>query len=391
VRRVLSDTKTFIKGVDYTSQFSVFFGEGLVTSNGERHKADRSCFGKYFIRSNVSKYMKMANERVVELMESSITPGKPQNIEEFFAILSLRVFMSFSTNTDYRNDPAKEKEICHLVANASWATGRMITLGLPIWDIFPPTRIMKKCRSALCKEIKILLENRRASMQRGEDVDVDDCLSTMITNNLSDVDVADHMVTLIAAGHDTTAFFSAYMCMILAQHQDCQDILRKEIFDQLGTRTEITADDVTEMKYLQKVMQETLRLYAIIPCVSRASTEEVHVKEANVTIPKGSNVLIPMFLINRDPEIWDNPTEFRPDRFEGKGNEFTSAKNGFFPFGYGSRTCIGNVLAQMESAVFLCQILRKYRIDEEPGFKPAIFAGISLTTSNGINVILNPL
>jgi hypothetical protein len=151
VRRVLSDTKTFVKGIDYTSQFAVLFGEGLVTSNGERHKADRSCFGKYFIRSNISKYMKMANERVVELMESSVTPGKPQNIEEFFAILSLRVFMSFSTSTDYRDNPEKEKEICHLVANASWATGRMITLGLPVWDIFPPTKIIKNCRRGLCK------------------------------------------------------------------------------------------------------------------------------------------------------------------------------------------------------------------------------------------------
>ena len=78
-------------------------------------------------------------------------------------------------------------------------------------------------------------------------------------------------------------------------------------------------------------------------------------------------------------------------RFSGQGNEFTSAKSGFFPFGYGARTCIGNTFAQMESAVFICQILRKYRLVQEPGFKPAIFAGISLTTSNGINVILKDL
>jgi len=104
-----------------------------------------------------------------------------------------------------------------------------------------------------------------------------------------------------------------------------------------------------------------------------------------------SNLLIPMFLINRDPDLWDKPAEFNPDRFEGKGNEFTSAKLGFFPFGYGSRTCIGNTLAQLESAVFICQILKRYRLVKVPDFKPAIFAGISLTTSNGINVILKDL
>ena len=152
----------------------------------------------------------------------------------------------------------------------------------------------------------------------------------------------------------------------------------------------ITGDDVGEMKYMQKVMQETLRLYSIIPCVSRLCTYEVHIKEANVTIPAGSNLLIPMFLINRDPELWESPSAFNPERFEGRGNEFTSAKNGYFPFGYGSRTCIGNTLAQYESAVFMAQLLLRFKIEPEPGFKPAIFAGISLTTSNGINVRLVP-
>lgn len=132
------------------------------------------------------------------------------------------------------------------------------------------------------------------------------------------------------------------------------------------------------------------RLYSIIPAVTRVATEEVHIKEANVTIPKGATVMIPMFLINRDPELWDKPAEFNPDRFEGKG-DFTSAKNGFFPFGYGARTCIGNTLAQMESGVFICHLLMKFRIKAEPGFKPAIMSGISLTTSNGINVILENL
>ena len=69
VRRVLSDTKTFVKGSDYTSQFSVAFGTGLVTSNGEKHKSDRACFGKYFIRSNIAKYMSRVNDITVRVSE----------------------------------------------------------------------------------------------------------------------------------------------------------------------------------------------------------------------------------------------------------------------------------------------------------------------------------
>ena len=95
VRRILSDTKAFVKGVDYTNQFSVAFGEGLVTSNGEKHKKDRATFGKYFVRSNICKYMATVNAKTRGAMASMLSPGV-HNIEHFFALLSLRVFMAFS-------------------------------------------------------------------------------------------------------------------------------------------------------------------------------------------------------------------------------------------------------------------------------------------------------
>jgi len=401
VRRILSDTKTFVKGVDYTNQFSVAFGEGLVTSNGEKHKKDRGTFGKYFIKTNISNYMAMTNQKCLDAIESMLIDkeakpqGKVHNIEHFFALLSLRVFMVFAIGYDFASDPdrpEREEELCKAVSDGSWAIGRMITLGLPMWNIFPAVAVIRKARGELWSDMKRVVDKRKALVAKGQGLDIDDCLSVMIEEKMSDQDMSDHLTTLLSAGHDTTAYFAAYMCFLLAAHPLVQDELRREIVTQMAGRREVTADHVTEMKYLMKVMQETLRLYSIIPCVSRLATADVHIKEAdNVKIPKGSNILIPMFLINRDPELWDKPSEFIPDRFEGKGEFFTNSKNGFFPFGYGSRTCIGNTLAQLESAVFMCHVLLTFRIEPDPGFKPAIFAGISLTTSNGINVKLHPL
>lgn len=97
------------------------------------------------------------------------------------------------------------------------------------------------------------------------------------------------------------------------------------------------------------------------------------------------------FFSCRDPTIWENPSVFDPERFEGKTVDFTSAKNGFFPFGYGSRTCIGNTLAQIESGILICKLLMRSRFDVDPGFKIRITAGISLTTKGGINVVVRPL
>jgi len=327
-------------------------------------------------------------EAIQEMLVSSDAKEKVHNIEEFFATLALRVFMAFACS--HKSSPADEKRICHLVSKGSFEMGRLVGLGIPLYDIFPPVKYVKTASQALWMTFKAIIDDRRALLASGGGADIDDCLSAMIANNLDDKDMRDHMITLICAGHDTTAFFSSYMCFLLANHQEVQDTLRDEINATMQDKTELTADDVTEMKYLHKVMQETLRLYSIIPAVTRTATEEVHIKECNVTIPKGANVMIPMFLINRDPELWEDPSEFRPERFEGKG-DFTSAKNGFFPFGYGARTCIGNTLSQLESSVFMCHLLRKFRLKAEPGFKPAIMAGISLTTSNGINVILEKI
>jgi cytochrome P450 len=393
VRRILSDNKVFVKGTDYTEQFSVAFGEGLVTSNGEKHRKDRSNFNKMFVKTNIAKYMQMMNEKTDEAIDEMVAPkvngtdagekGKALDIEDFFAILSLRVFTKFALGTDM---PGTEQWTAKQVSDGSWAVGRMITLGLPMWNIFPAVHTIRKSRVTLWKLLKPVVEERKRNpLPEGENAD---CLSVMIEEKMDDEEVNDHLVTLLSAGHDTTAYFSAYLIYLLAVHQDAQDRLRAEIMKQLNGRSEVVADDVVEMKFFNCVMQETMRLYSIIPCVTRACRQSTHIKENGVTIPAGANVLIPMFLINRDPELWDEPSKFKPERFEASTGFFTNAKNGYFPFGYGARTCIGNTLAQMESCVFIAKLLLRYDVNEDIGFKPAIFAGISLTTSNGINVRL---
>jgi cytochrome P450 len=396
VRRVLSDPKAFPKGSDYTEKFSFAFGEGLVTSNGEKHRKGRSVFGRYFIRSNVAKFAPTINEisdNVITTLMPKLAAGEEEvgkscNVEAVFARLALRAFMRFSLGADLSDDPKKEEAFCHLVSRGSSSIGRVIVFNLPMWDFLPDMKILNKCNEKFHDLFKHFLQIRKDALARGEMTDVDDCLAAMIRENLSEKEMIDHFVTLVCAGHDTTAFFLSYTVYLLAQNPEVQEKLYNQIMEISGNREEITTDDYAEMKYLQCVMMETLRLYAIIPCVTREVNEDVYIKEADVTLPSGTTVLIPMVILNRDPQIWENPGEFRPSRFEEKGNDFTSAKDGYFPFGYGARTCIGNTFAQVESAIVLCKLMKKYSFAPDPKFNMAIRAGISLTTSNGINVIL---
>lgn len=397
VRRILSDTKTFTKGEDYTTIFSLIFGDGLVTSVGEKHRKDRSLFGKYFIRSSVSKFTGCMNNVSVsshtDLLEDKL--GKPMNIEKYFAVLALRTFMQFSCHSDLSDRPEFELQLTRDVSKGSKVVGDMIVLNcLPTWMMPSSLAVLKKLRTSLIDDTMIpLLEKRRRAMQNGEER-IDDCFQAMIDSDMSQVDMEDHFISMVCAGHDTTTFFSAYMAYMLATHPDVQEKLLQEIETQMGDRTELTNDDVVEMTYMTKVMHETLRLFAVIPQVSRCATTDVTVETSNnkseITIPKGTGLLIPLFLMNRDPEVWTNPNEFNPSRFDNTELNFTAAKNGFFPFGYGSRTCIGNTLAQIESVVFLCHLLRKYRLEPDASFCPKINSGISLTTSNGVWVQLTP-
>jgi cytochrome P450 len=410
IRRILSDTKIFPKGSDYRIKFAYVFGEGLVTSIGDKHKKDKAIFSKYFVKNNIMKWTNVINNigknaindlltTISSSSESSLVLGrinksaneKSINIDEFFACLAFRTFLMFSTTTDTSVDKQREKHVCHLVSEGSCAMGNIIVYGIPLWNWLPPLQTINKVMVYVNKYFEEIIQHRYDMIKNNVNIEIDDCLSAMIEEKLTVKDMTDHFITLISAGHDTTAYFSSYLFYLLAKHEHIQDKLRNEINSILKDRDIITCDDITEMIYLTKVMQETLRFYSVIPAISRVCTEETYIKEASVTIPKGAEILIPMSLVNRDPTIWENPSEFNPDRFEGKITDFTSAKNGFFPFGYGSRGCIGNTFAQIESGIFICQMLRVFRIEQDPGFKLRLRTGISITAVDGVKVILKPL
>ena len=114
---VLSDSKCFTKGSDYSTIFAVVFGEGLVTSYHDKHKNDRAIFNKYFIRSSVAKSTPMYNavtEHAIDQFLDEQLGDKQEieiNIEHFFARLALRIFMNFCCGTDYRQNLPREEEV----------------------------------------------------------------------------------------------------------------------------------------------------------------------------------------------------------------------------------------------------------------------------------------
>ena len=395
VRKVLTDTKTFVKGPDYTDKFSVVFGQGLVTSNGNKHKEDRTCLGRFFTKTNLSIYHKMICETTDKMIEEELMPnvGKVVDIQTFFHILSLRIFGMFSMGVDYSLPENKSiaKKINDGVKKGSSIVGKHIIFQIPMIALITSVRQVKKIVRFVDEHISHIIDCRLMTHE-----DRDDLLGALLEkygktkkNDKYDESIHDHIRTALAAGHDTTAFFGCYMAYLLANHPEVQINIRREL-DKYGVNGNMILEEqhLTKLSYCRCALQEVLRMYTIIPFVNRTNVKP-YVIEGKV-VPANTTILVPLSVMNRSKTIWENPNTFCPERFihiQGHNN----AQKGYLPFGYGTRSCIGANLAMTEGMIMLIKLVSRFRLYPKAGFKPSIIAGISLISKNGIQVILEEM
>lgn len=396
VRKILTDTKTFVKGPDYTEKFAVVFGEGLVTSNGEKHKLDKRCLGRFFTKTHIEKYHEMICEETDKMIEEELIPnvGTIMNIQDFFHLLSLRIFGQFSMGKDYSLPENQEiaKKINNGVKTGSNIIGYHIIMNIPMFSFLPSIKKVNKIVEYVDRHINEIV-NDKIQKTTETKLTEDDILSTLIIRHLDELTkdkikpIYDHIRTTLAAGHDTTAFFGCYMAYLLANNPEVQDKIRDEIKIHITNYKYIIETEISKLSYCRCVLQEVLRLYTIIPFVNRTTTKNYIIEETQQVIPKNTTILIPLTLMNRSDKIWENPTLFKPERFlDILGHN--SAKHGYFPFGYGSRTCIGSNLAITEGMIMMIKLVHQFDLYPDSTFKPDIIAGISLVSKNGINVRL---
>ncbi|KAG9479884.1 hypothetical protein GDO78_011748 [Eleutherodactylus coqui] len=169
---------------------------------------------------------------------------------------------------------------------------------------------------------------------------------------LTDTEIMAQGLVFIMAGFETTSNTLMFLAYLLATHPDVQTKLQEEIDTILPNKAPPTYEALMQMEYFDMVLNETLRLYPAAGRIERVckTTTEIN----GVTIPKGVLTVIPAFVLHRDPELWPEPEEFRPERFS-KENKETQDPYTFLPFGAGPRNCIGMRFAMinMKSAITL--------------------------------------
>ncbi|KAI5641164.1 cytochrome p450 domain-containing protein [Phthorimaea operculella] len=208
---------------------------------------------------------------------------------------------------------------------------------------------------------------------------------------ISDEEIKEQVDTIMFEGHDTTAAGSSFFLSMMGIHQDIQDKVIDELDKIFGDSDRpATFQDTLEMKYLERCLMETLRMYPPVPIIARHLKQDVKMPSNGKVVPAGATVVIATVKLHRRPDIYPNPDRFDPDNFlpERSANRHYYA---FVPFSAGPRSCVGRKYAMLKLKIILSTILRNFRVHsdlKEEDFK--LQADIILKRAEGFKVRLEP-
>lgn len=209
---------------------------------------------------------------------------------------------------------------------------------------------------------------------------------------ISDTEIKEQVDTIMFEGHDTTAAASSFFLSLMGIHQHIQDKVIAELDTIFGNSNRpATFQDTLEMKYLERALMETLRMYPPVPIIARQLNEDLQLaSNKDYIVPAGATIVVGTYKLHRQPTIYPNPDVFDPDNFlpERQANRHYYA---FVPFSAGPRSCVGRKYAMLKLKILLSTILRNYRIHSDLTEKDfRLQADIIMKREEGFKVRLTP-
>jgi cytochrome P450 len=226
-----------------------------------------------------------------------------------------------------------------------------------------------------------IIEERRTRPDQA-----DDLLSTLMLARdghgapMSDRQLRDDVVTLLLAGHETTALALSWAGYLIGRHPAIQDELAAEACEILPYAA-ATVTDLPRLRVAERVVMEVMRLYPPAWAIGREALLDCEI--GGYAVRKDTTLYMSPWVIHRDPRHFEDPTVFRPDRWRGDLAR-RLPRFAYLPFGGGPRICIGNRFAMMEAVLILATIVRRFRLDWQRDRPVAPFASITLRPQGGV-------
>ncbi|XP_063930325.1 cytochrome P450 4C1-like [Zophobas morio] len=212
--------------------------------------------------------------------------------------------------------------------------------------------------------IKEIVKNKDRSVKSESPVLLDFLLDVSTSGSeLTTDEIVDQIKTFVVAAFDTTAVATCFVITMLAMYPDMQNRVYEEVRSVLGPERTPDFQDLPSLKYTELVIKETFRLFPVCPFMAREVLEDLSLDE-DITLPKGSLLLLGVVQVHRSAEYWSDPLKFDPDRFlpERATNRHPFT---YIPFSAGPMNCIGQKYGQMALKTILAILVRKFRFRTE--------------------------
>jgi cytochrome P450 len=281
-----------------------------------------------------------------------------------------------------------KREGTAFLANSSWELAWAL-MKMPTWLPHPATWTMKRAARRLRGAVGNIVARRR-----GEGASGNDLLGRLLAARnpesgapMGDEDVISNLVTLLEAGHETTARALTWALYLMARAPDWQERVRAEVIAVAG-KARIEGAHIPHLPVTDRVMKEAMRLYPPAPVISRMPVTEMKLGDA--TIRPRTQVVIPIYAVHRHRKLWDDPDRFDPDRFLPE-REKAMPRTQYMPFGAGPRICLGMSFAQIEAVVLFATFIRAARFDWDGRHLPEPISRVTLRPRGGMPLRIEPI
>jgi cytochrome P450 len=387
---LLTKAKSFEKMPKVRRVLSQLTGNGLVLSEGDFWQRQRRLGQAAFQPKRFEQYSRVMVERTLRLVERwDSAAGAPGSLDVDADRAMTDLAMEILAKTLFDVDiPAETAELGRAVALMSELFFKEISslFVLPDWLPLPGKRRKRLAIRYLDETIRRFIGERRASgLDRG------DVLSMLLLavdhagdgGGMTDEQARNEALTLLVAGHDSTAAGLTWVCYGLARNPGVAARATAEVDTVLGGRVPEYAD-VARLCYLEAVCKEAMRLYAPpFGVFTRRALADVEI--GGYSVEKGSLVQMVCYLTQRDQRWFPDPGEFDPDRF-APGRIEQIRPYAYFPFGAGPRACLGSTFAMTEMILVTATILQRFELALAPGQQVVGLSGLSFRPKGGLRL-----
>ena len=363
----------------------IILGEGLLTNEGEPHIKQRRTIQPVFHHQRIKSYGDVMADYASRVGEGWQN-GSVVNIHKEMMKLTLYIVSKTIFDSDMESE---SDEIGQCLTDLVTLFPQMLFPYSEYLDNLPlpANRRFQNAKNKLDSIIYGLIEKRRANPGVKSDL-----LSMLLEaedeegggEGMTDEQVRDEALTLFLAGQESTANSLVWTWYLISTHTEVEKKMHEEIDTALNGRLP-TLDDLGKLSYTQNVFKEALRLYPPAWAVARHVKEDYEV--GGYIIPAGADIFMSQYVVHRDPRFYREADRFTPERWSSDETK-DLPRFAYFPFGGGTRRCIGEPFAWMEGVILIAPIASKWKMRLVPHQKIVPQALITIRPKNGMNMIL---